>query len=349
MWPEHPVVQEDLERVCSTAGIPWQSLHGKDVLVTGATGLIGRALVKALLWYSLQHDHAVRVIAVVRDVAKARSRFSGALETGAPLSLVHGDVSALPPLDGTVDFVVHGASATASRDFVSRPVDVIRTALHGTEQVLELARTQRVTSVVYLSSMEVYGVPDGSRRIGESDFQGFDPMLLRSSYPESKRMAEALCAAYAGQHGVPAKVLRLAQTFGPGVDRDDQRLFAQFARAAVEGRDVVLHTSGETERSSLYTSDAVSAILTVLLRGGDGEAYNAANEETYRSVRATAELVARTCGPTPVRVRMEPQELATSGYAPTLKMDLDTAKLRSLGWRPSVGLAEMYRRTAAVL
>ncbi len=183
----------------------------------------------------------------------------------------------------------------------------------------------------------------------EADFDGFDPMLVRSSYPESKRMAEAMCAGYAAELGVHAKVLRLTQTFGPGVAYDDGRVFASFARSAREGRDIVLHTAGETERSYLYTADAVSAILTVLLRGEDGQAYNAANEETYCSIRAMAELVARPCGPAPVAVRVRPDESNALAYAPTLKMDLDTTKLQGLGWRPRVGLEDAYHRMISMM
>ena len=252
-------------------------------------------------------------------------------------------------LDEPVDLIVHGASLTSTRDYVRRPVETIRTTLQGTERVLEIAREQDVDSVAYLSSIEVYGAPDGSRRTTESEFAGFDPMVVRSSYPESKRMAEALCTGYAAEFGVPAKALRLTLTFGPGVDRDDERVFAAFARSALSGQDIVLHTAGETERSYLYTADAVTAILTVLLGGENGQAYNVANEDTYCSIRAMADLVARTGGPAPVAVRIEAEDGQGRAYPPTLKMDLDTAKLQALGWRPTVGLEEMYRRMMAAM
>jgi len=239
------VVREDLERIGAAPSVPWDALHGKTVLVTGATGLIGRSLVKALLWYGAAHQTGPRVLALTRDPARAQKSFSGALAAGAPLSFLAGEVETMT-LDEPVDLIVHGASVTSSQDFVARPVETMRTALHGTERILEIARAQDVESLAYLSSMEVYGAPDGSRRIAESDFAGFDPMLVRSSYPESKRMAEALCAGYAAELGVRAKVLRLTQTFGPGVAYDDGRVFAGFARSALEGRDIVLHTAGET-------------------------------------------------------------------------------------------------------
>ncbi len=347
MWQEHDVVREDLQRTCATAGIPWQALDGRTVLVTGATGLIGRALTQTLLWYSLTRDAGTRVLALVRDVRRAETAFGPPLAAGAPLSFVTGDVTDLLSLPERVDFIVHGASVTSSRDFVERPVDTLQTAALGTQRILDLARASSVRSLVHLSSMEVYGAPQTGAPVTEQDFDGVDPMLRRSSYPEAKRMAEALVAAYVSQCSVPGKVVRLTQTFGPGVSPGDGRVFADFGRCAVERRDIVLHTTGETERSYLYTADAVTAILTVLLRGDDGHAYNAANEATYCSVRQMAELVAATFGQGACGVRIEPQDPGRFGYAPSLRMRLDTRKLQALGWAPTTGLVDMYERMLA--
>jgi nucleoside-diphosphate-sugar epimerase len=347
VWDEPDVVRQDLDRISAASYVPWQALNGKTVLVSGATGLIGSSLVKALLWYDAAKDADLRVLAPTRDRTRAEATFARALAAGAPLSFVEGDIAGLE-VDTQVDLIVHGASVTSSQDYVRRPVQTIRTTVEGTERILEIARQHDVESVVYLSSVEVYGAPDGSRRIAESDFSGIDPMVVRSSYPEGKRIAEALTCAYATEFGVHAKVIRPTLTFGPGIAYDEARVFASFARSALSGRDLVLHTPGETERSYLYTADAVTAILTVLLKGQDGQAYNAANEETYCSIRSMADLVARTCGPAPVAVRVETQD-GTPAYPPTLKMDLDTAKLQALGWRPTVGLEEMYARMVAAM
>jgi nucleoside-diphosphate-sugar epimerase len=118
----------------------------------------------------------------------------------------------------------------------------------------------------------------------------------------------------------------------------------------MEKRDIVLKTAGLTCRSYLYTADAAAAILTVMLRGQDGEAYNAANESTYCSIREMAELVADQCAGGEIGVRIEAAEDPSKlGYAPTLHMNLDTSKLRALGWTPVCGLADAYRRMIAAM
>lgn len=135
----------------------------------------GRALVKTLLWSSVQRDAGTRVLALVRDLDKAQSVFEAALAVGAPITFLVGDVVHLPRLPQPVDLVVHGAGITTSRDFVERPVDTMRTAVLGTEAVLDAAWQSCVRSVVDLSSMEAYGTPQAGRRLTEQDLDGLDP------------------------------------------------------------------------------------------------------------------------------------------------------------------------------
>lgn len=306
------------------------------VLITGATGLIGSNLVL----YLHKNAPSCQIIGIVRNVEKAKRIFGA--DCGSWLKLVCADVTEPIAVDGTVDYIIHGASVTASRDFVENPVDTIVTAVRGTENMLKLAVVKRVKSFVYLSSMEVYGSPQTSEKIDENYPSNLDTMAVRSSYPESKRLCEALCTAYSTQYGVPAKIVRLAQTIGQGIDYNDGRVFAEFARCVIEKRNIVLHTKGETRRCYLSIEDAASAILTVLLKGENGQAYNAANEATYCSIYEMAELVARECANGEIGVEIRMEDTSKYGYAPVLRMNLNTEKLRALGWKTDVGLAQMY-------
>lgn len=333
MWLDQAQVKTDLNNISSADFIPWEALSGKTVLVTGATGLIGHAVVTGLLFASRQRGLGIKVISLVRDLARAETRFEGWLSDG-DLSFVVGSVEELPYIDGPVDYIIHGASQTASRAFLSEPVETIRTSVIGTDKLLRLAREKRSAGFVYMSSMEVYGHPEKGHKVKESDSGSFDPLDLRCGYPIGKQLCENLVCAYAAEYGVRASIIRLAQTFGAGVNYNDSRIFAEFRRSVLEERDIVLHTKGETERSYLYVADAATAVLAVLLLGEPGEAYNAADESTYCSIAEMAEKIAAEGG---VRVVYDIQDEKKLGYPRPVYMDLDTSRLRSLGWHTASG------------
>jgi len=347
MWTETPVFREDLERLCTCEFIPWEKLIGKTVLVTGATGLIGYTLTSALLYYNMVHNAGMKVLALVRDRERAQEKFRGQLADQCSLKFVVGDITNLPEIDGNVDYIIHGASPTASAYFVEKPVETIMTAVLGTRNLLEVAKVKQVSGFVYLSSMEVYGAPQTDNLISETYPTAVDTMSVRSSYPQAKLLCENLCASYCGEYGVPAKVVRLAQTFGPGVAADDQRVFAQFARAVMNKEDIVLQTSGESKHAYLYTADAASAILKILAQGSVREIYNAANLETYCSIFEMAQIVIKELRNGTIHVFTQSDEKKKSTFPPRHCLRLNPEKLCELGWQPTVGLPDMYRRMLA--
>ncbi len=348
MWIKNAMMQEDLIRMASNTAILFEKLRNKDVLITGGTGLIGSLIIKLLLYKNKTEALGCRVHAVVRSIEKAQRVFAEPLAEGLSITFAEGDVCTFDDYAPHIDYIIHGASQTASKKFVDEPVETIKTALRGTENMLELARKNQVSGFTFLSTMEVYGTPETDEKIDEQHSTDLTTMEIRNCYPISKRLCENLCASYAKEYGFQANVIRLTQTFGPGVDYRDGRVFAEFMRCAMEKRDIVLHTYGETKRNYLYTADAVTAILAVLTAGASGEAYNAANEATYCSIYEMATMVANECVGGAIAVRCEIEEdLNAYGYAKTLHMNLDTRKLQGLGWQPTVSLVDMYRRMIA--
>lgn len=323
------IQQDDYDFICSAAFIPWERLRGKSVLITGATGLIGHALTGALLYANEKRKLGMSVLALVRDEARARRRFAGFAGLDAPLRLLAGTVEDLPEAEGPVDYIVHGANQTVSRAFVAQPVETIRTALEGTKNVLELARVKACSGMVYLSSLEMYGHPPRGRKVKEEDAGVLSPLDVRNSYPISKLQCENLVCAYAGEYSVPASIVRLTQTIGPCPNYNDERFFAEIGRCVREKRDIVLRTKCESERPYLYAADAASAVLTVLLKGRPGQAYNAADESSYCSLAEMARRIAEMSG---VQARFEQRNEREYGYPAPLFLDLDTSRLRALGW-----------------
>lgn len=332
--------------------IEWDKLCGSSVLITGATGLIGFACARLLLERNrLGLGEPIRVLCLVRDREKAEEVFGGyGADDG--LVFVEGCVENFVLDEGaTIDYVVHAACPTASGFFAEHPVETADAIVLGTRRLLGIAREQGAKGFVYVSSMEAYGSgnsqPGLEQLLDESRVGYVDPLAVRSCYPEGKRMAEQYCCAFASEYGVPAMVVRLAQTFGPGIPKTDGRLFAMCARNALEGRDIVLKTTGASTRMYLYTADAVAALFTVMLRGVPGRAYNAANPATYSSVFEMAELVAALLPENGVSVRCEVDPDAP--YPPEHHLPLDVSKLMELGWGPTQDLRGMYRNLMAYL
>ncbi len=320
---------DDINRLKDSDCVNWKEFDGKTIYITGATGLIGSNIVEALLFCT-----SAKIVIQVRNEEKARRLFKD------KVIYVIGDLSQRPTYKGDVDFIIHCANPTSSKFFVNNPVETIITAVNGTINILEYAKEKNVKGIVFLSTMEVYGTPEIGHKVKEHEGGSFDSAVVRNCYPLSKQTCESLCAAFASEYGIETRVIRLTQTFGPGVEYDDGRVFAEFARCAIEKRNIVLKTKGETERDYLYITDAVSAILTVLLKGGRGEIYTAANENTFCSILDMAKLVAEMYG---IDVEIKEQDISKSGYANTLHMDLDTSKLRGLNWYPRVDLKDAYK------
>lgn len=346
MWTENKIFKEDLEYITSAVFIDWQKLDNKTVFVTGATGLIGYTLVSALLYRNLKYQSNIKIIALVRNITKAKEKFAEQLKQNLNLKFVIGDVENLPQIDEKIDYIVHGANPTASSYFVENPVETIKSAVWGTNNILNLAKEKNISGLVYLSSMEIYGAPHTDELIDEAHGTTVDTMSVRSCYPEAKRLCEALCASYADEYKVPAKVVRLAQTFGPGIEKNDNRVFAEFLRCAIKKQDIVLQTKGTSKRCYLYTADAVTAILTVLLNGKVGEAYNAANENTYCSIKDMANLVKNEICNGKIQIIFGANNIERiKTFMPKMYMKLSIVKLKNLGWIYSVGLKDMYLRS----
>ena len=316
------------------------NLKNKTILITGATGLIGSNIVKYLLDINKKNNLSINIIVLIRSKSKMYA-ILGNLVNNPNLKYIISKkwVEKIPTINEDIDYIIHGANPTSSKYFIEHPVETMEIAVKGTNSLLELAKEKQVKSFVFLSTMEVYGNPDKGHKITESEVGRFDTTIIRNCYPLSKQFCENLCCAYFHEYKVQAKIARLTQTFGPGVKYNDGRVFAEFARCAIENHNIVLKTKGETERCYLYTEDAVSAILTILLKGEAGQTYTVANEDTYCSIYNMAKLVANEYN---IDVEIQEQDIASQGYANTLYMDLDTTKLQSLGWKPRVGLKEMY-------
>ena len=337
---QNKILLEDFAEVAKN--YDFSTLKNSSVFITGSTGLLGSQLVLFLDYLNQTQEYGIKINALVRSKEKVERVFGEAFER---VNCIYGDVLNLPEISKSIDYVIHGASITSSKSFVEKCVETIDIAVNGTMNLLRFAKEKKVKSFVYLSSMEVFGITDGKGEVREKDLGYIDVLNPRSSYMESKRMCENLCACFASEYNVPVKMIRLTQTLGAGIDYNDTRVAAYFARCVLEKTDIMLKTKGETKRPILYTSDAISAILTVLLKGENAQVYTAANPETFVTIRDTAEMIVEKIAHNEIKLSFDIKEVPAE-YAPNLNLNLNlnVDKLCSFGWKPVVGLQESYER-----
>ncbi len=328
------VIAADVEEISARAADDLAFFDGKTVLVTGGAGFVPAYLVDVL---------AARAAARARAGSQARPAIVVAdnFATGLPSRLAHLaghpsveirtiDVSQPFALDPAPGVVVHGASIASPIAYRRRPLETIEVNAMGTWRLLAATAGRPLDAFVLLSSSEVYGDPDPGfvptpeTYPGRVSFTG-----PRACYDESKRLAETLCMTYFRTHRAPVRIVRPFNVYGPGLRLDDGRLVPDLARAALSGRDLVLHSDGTPTRSFCYIADFVVGLLRVIARGKDGEAYNVGNDREI-PVHELALAMSRAAGGA-ARVRVaqsaDPDYLADNPQ----RRCPDLTRLRALG------------------
>lgn len=320
------------------------------ILITGATGFIAGLLVDEFITMNSNDKAGIRLVLPVRNIQKAIQKYPPTEDSYKCITFIETSLENLDldKFDMPIDYIFHCASVTTSSIMISNPVEVADGIILGTKNILDLAREKQIKSMVYLSSMEIYGIMKSDNRLVTEDMLGeLEIYSSRSCYPLGKRMAEHYCYIYNKEYGVPVKIARLAQTFGHGISIDDSRIYAQFARAVVLNKDIVLHTKGLSMGNYCESIDAINALLMILKEGQDGEAYNVVNEENTMMICDMARLVADKIAGGNIRVIYDIPQDDLYGYAKDTKLRLSSRKLQELGWKPTKNLEQMYKDVIA--
>lgn len=334
----HPLYQEDLKNVLSVSGI--ERLKGKSILITGATGLIGVHMIDALMKLG-----SIKVYAVGRDKERARARL-GEYYDNPNFVFIEQDVCNPLPQTLKVDFIIPGASNTHPLAYSQYPIETIMINVKGTEHALELAATNKAT-VLYPSTVEIYGNAKDNEILTEDYTGKLNLSNSRSCYTESKRVCEALCQSYISEKSVDVKIVRLSRIFGPTMLESDTKASSQFIKKAILSEDIVLKSKGDQYFSYTYVSDAVAAMLHVMLNGITGVAYNISSEQCNVHLKDFASLCAYKAGK---NVVFEiPSEIEKKGFSIATAAIMSNTSLLQTGFVPKYEIRESINRTIEIL
>lgn len=333
---ESKLYQEDLQKSLFSV-VDIEKLKNSKILVTGATGLVCSAIVDLLISSELN----ATVYAAGRTEDKVVERF------GSRVAFVPYDATKPIDFDVEVDYIIHGASNASPNLYVNEPVETMQANINGMQDLLEYARKKNMKKVIYVSSSEVYGKKESIEPFKEDQYGFIDLLNPRSSYSIAKRATETMCASYQSEYGVQFNVVRLGHIYGPSATKSDKRVSSDFAYKAAVGENLTMKSEGKQIRSYCYSLDCASAILSVLIDGNAGEAYNISNPNSIINIRQMAEVLSAAGG---VDLILDiPTQSEAAAFNPMDNSSLDSTKLEGLGWEGVFTAEEGLSHTVRIL
>lgn len=344
---ENPQYQEDVKYVANL-DLPWDKLKNKSIMISGATGLIGSMLIDVIMMKNIKGLNCI-VYALGRSKTKMFNRFEYCFDNSY-FNFIEYDVNKKLEMNSIlkIDYILHLASNTHPMQYATDPIGTITTNIIGVQNLLDFAVEHKTTRFAFASSNEIYGENRGDVEKFDEKYCGYiDCNTTRAGYPESKRCGEALCQAYVAQKGLDIVIPRLTRTYGPTLLKTDTKALSQFIHKGVAAEDIVLKSEGNQYYSYLYVMDSVSGLLTVLLKGKCGEAYNIADEASDVTLKDLAKIIADYVDK---NVIFElPDVVESAGYSKATKARLDSAKLNKLEWKARYDINTGLRRTIDIL
>lgn len=335
------IVKEDIINITSRP-LPWNYLGGRNILITGASGMLASYMVETILYLNdTKLTDKAKVYALVRNLEKAEVRFSQYLGRDDLIFVVQ-DVSDPINITEKLDYIIHAASHANPKSYAEKPVDTLTPNIIGTYNCLELAKKHDVRALLYFSSAEIYGVvKNQDTPLNEYSYGVVDPLDPRASYAESKRMGETMCIAWWRQYGVKTKIVRPFHTYGPYMPLGDGRIFSDFVANILNKKTLQIKGDGSSVRSFCYIADATIAFFSILLLGDAGEAYNVSGDrETHLSVFQLARELQNTFPEYRLKILKKNEPSLSNKVIPDIK------KIRiDLGWYPLVSVSKGFRRT----
>lgn len=339
------VFEEDIKFISDTLKEEAHLLEGKSFIITGGAGFLGHYILGTVAYLNKN---------ILKKPCKVLSLDNFITSSELSIEKLHGklyiqnkrhDVTKHLQIGRKVDYIIHAAGIASPIYYQKYPLETIDVAVTGTKKMLELARRKKVKSFLFFSSSEIYGNPPSDEIPTKETYNGnVSPVGPRSCYDESKRLGETLCLNYYHYFGIPTKIVRPFNVYGPGMRTNDYRVIPSFINSALLGKSIPVHESGKQTRTFCYISDAIIATFKVLLSGRNGEAYNIGNNQPEIDMNHLAQVLNKTLD-NRLKIRNISYPTNYPQGEPQRRCPDLTKIRREVGYKPRITLEEGLRRT----
>ena len=329
------ILEEDLKYILN-ANLPWNKLRKKTIMVTGGNGFIASYMIHSLLEANARHQLGLNVISVIRKTSTSKIRHPdlNILKT----DLENFDASKI----SKTDIIIHAASKASPKYFKKQSLDIIKTNITSTINLLELAKNKS-EKFLFISSGEVYGeIEDYNMSISEEYYGKINHLDERSVYAESKKVGELICKNYSKNNKLKVMIARPFHTYGPGINLNDGRVFSDFVNAVVKQKEIEINSKGDSKRPFCYISDAVIALLTILLKGKNSNVYNIANPNSEIKIKDLALFLSNLAPSKKIKIKYKKVKNMSN---PLKRQKVSIDKIKKLNWSPKIGIKQGFEKT----
>ena len=293
------VIEEDLAIILESLAEELQTMAGKRLLITGGAGFLGYYLVQTITAFNRKSEPCDQIELEVWDnYQRGLPDWLKAAEEKDSVILRKHDISQPLPQDiGLFSHIIHAASIASPIYYRKYPIETMDANVQGLRYLLEYAREKKlqgnpIEGFLFFSTSEIYGDPHPDYIPTEETYRGNVSCTgPRACYDESKRYGETLCVNFSQQHGLPIKIARPFNNYGPGLKITDGRVLPDFCRNVLHSEDIVMLSDGAPTRTFCYITDAIAGYYKILVRGRAGEPYNIGVETPEISIAQLSDLV----------------------------------------------------------
>ncbi len=279
-------LQSDIEEITKNLEKQLKYFSGKKFLISGANGFLGKYFIKTLINLNKKLKKKASVIAI--DI-----KFDNCeIYSDKNVKKIKKDINKVSNLNFKCDYVLHAAGIPSPKHYFKKPIEAIFTSITGTKKLLEYSKKNK-SKFIFFSSSEIYGNPDKKNIPTKETYNGnVSSIEDRSCYDEGKRVGETLCYFYKIKENVNCAIFRPFNVFGPGMPKNDYRVFPRFFSSIKRNQPITIFKSGKQTRTFCYVTDAITAMFLVIIKG-NSFVYNIGNDRPEINMSKLYEIIKR--------------------------------------------------------